>query len=206
MPTLASPVLANAADVTLVLIDFQPKLMLACRTLEPQVLTGNAVALAKVGAAFNLPVVTTGGRADDPFLTEVSDAAGPNKTHIDRRTIDAFETPEFVQAIEEMGRRTLVMAGITTDLCVLFPAISAIARGFTVQVVVDASACFTRQIEDVALMRLQQAGVALTTWASFASELHRGSNWQTGPGPTLMRTFVEHHAGMHLMGAMPRSS
>ena len=95
-----------------------------------------------------------------------------------------------------------MIAGITTDLCVLMPALSARAAGYAVQVVVDASGCFTTQIEQVALMRLQQAGVALTTWAAFASELHRKSNWQDGVGPKIMQCFGQHHGEMALIGAM----
>jgi len=196
--------LANKDDVALIMIDFQPKLMLGCTTLDPPVLIGNAVALAEVGAAFELPVITTGGRPDDPWLQPVLDAAGRARVHADRNTIDAFETPAFVDALQGTGRKTLVMAGITTDLCLLLPALSARARGYDVQVVVDASGCFSKQIEDVALLRLQQAGCALTTWAAFAAELHRASNWSEGVGPKIMQSFGRHHGGMALIGAMPR--
>lgn len=199
-----SMAMAEADDCALLMIDFMPKLMLGCTTLDSQMLLGNAVALAEIGTAFDLPIITTGGRPDDPWLQPVLDAIGPKRRHVDRRAIDCFETPEFVQAVEATERRTLVMAGITTDPCVLLPALSARARGHQVQVVVDASGCFTPQIEAVALMRLAQAGVQLTTWAAFASELHRASNWQDGVGPKIMESFGKHHGGIGLIAAMPR--
>jgi nicotinamidase-related amidase len=192
----------HAKDTALVMIDFQPKLMLGCTTIDPQTLVSNAIALAEIGVIFELPIITTGGRPDDPYLTQVLAACGPTRIHVERYTIDSFETPEFVQIVEKTGRKTLVMAGITTDLCVLMPALSARAAGYAVQVVVDASGCFTRQIEEVSLRRLEQAGVALTTWATFAAELHRASNWQEGVGPKIMQSFNSHHAGMALIGAM----
>lgn len=192
----------DADDTVLVLIDYMPTLMLACQTMEPQTLTNNAVALAKIGAAFKLPILTTGGRPNAPFLPEVIDACGPARQHIDRNTVDCFETKTFVDAIDKTGRKSIVLAGITTDLCVMQPALSARARGFNVQVVIDASACFTSQIEQVSLLRLQQTGVTLTTWVMLASELHRASNWQEGAGPELMKTFQAHHGATALISAL----
>lgn len=206
--SIASPIPGiqiDAQDTILVLIDYMPSLMLACHTMEPQVLRNNAVALAKIGAAFELPVLTTGGRPNDPFLTEVSDASGPGLVHIDRSSVDCFASAAFEDAVEKTGRKSIVFAGITTDLCVMQPALSARARGLNVQVVVDASACFTQQIEDVSLLRLQQAGVTLTTWVMLAAELHRASNWQEGAGPKLMEAFQAHHGGTGLIGLLTPS-
>lgn len=179
--------------------------MLGCTTLEPQHLRSNVIALTKVATAFELPIVTTGGRPDDPFLPDVLDVAGPTRVHVDRQTIDAFGTPAFKEAIEQTGRRTLVIAGITTDLCVLLPAVSAMADGYDVHIVVDASACFTTQIEHAALDRLSQAGAALTTWAAFASELHRASNWPDGIGPQIYATSVEHNGVIGLGSALTQN-
>lgn len=194
--------LISAAETTLVLIDFQPKLMLGCQTIAPQVLRSNATALAKIGAIFELPIITTGGTPDDPFLPDVAAAAGRTRVQVDRRTIDAWQTAAFVRAIEQSKRSRLVIAGITTDLCVLLPALSARAAGYDVQVVVDASGCFTPQIENAALNRLGQQGVQLTTWAAFAAELHRSSNWYEGVGPQVMQVFAAHHGGIGLIASM----
>lgn len=201
--TLPNPgVQIDSDDTVLVLIDYMPTLMLACQTMEPSTLTNNAIALAKIGAAFGLPILTTGGRPNDPFLPEVITACGPTRRHIDRNTVDCFETQAFVDAVKQTGRKSIVFAGITTDLCVMQPALSARAHGFSVQVVADASACFTRQIEDISLLRLQQAGVTLTTWVMLAAELHRASNWQEGVGPKLMESFQAHHGATRLMASL----
>lgn len=192
----------DAHDSVLVLIDYMPTLMLACQTMEPAKLTANAVGLAEIGAAFELPILTTGGRPNDPFLAEVIAACGPKRQHVERHSVDSFESPAFVDAVTKTGRRSFVFAGITTDLCVMQPALTARARGFNVQVVVDASACFTQQIEQVSLMRLLQAGVTLTTWVMLASEFHRASNWQEGVGPKLMKAFQAHHGATGLIGQL----
>lgn len=192
----------DANDSVLVLIDYMPTLMLACQTMEPEKLTSNAVAPAEIGAAFDLPILTTGGRTKDPFLPEVIAACGTNRQHVERHSVDCFESQTFVDAVNKTGRKSIVFAGITTDLCVMQPALTARARGFNVQVVVDASACFTRQIEEVSLLRLQQAGVTLTTWVMLASEFHRASNWQEGVGPNLMKTFQTHHGATGLIGTL----
>ncbi|RZT29053.1 isochorismatase family protein [Cupriavidus agavae] len=192
----------DAHDTVLVLIDYMPTLMLACQTMEPQKLTANAVALAEIAAAFDLPIITTGGRPKDPFLPEVVAACEKSRQHVERNCVDCFESPAFVDAVHRTGRKSVVFAGITTDLCVMQPALTARRRGFTVQVVVDASASFTQQIEQVSLLRLQQAGVTLTTWVMVASELHRASNWQDGVGPKLMNAFRARHGATALIQAL----
>ena len=81
--------------------------------------------------------------------------------------------PDFVAAIEKTGRKQLIIAGVVTDVCVAFPALSAIEAGYQVFAVVDASGTFNKDVRDAALMRMVEAGVQPMNWFAVACELHR---------------------------------
>lgn len=186
-------------NAAVILIDHQVKLMLGVQTLDPHSLKNNTLGLAKVAAIFKLPTILTGGSPDDPLMPELK-AAVPDHEYVQRNTINSWDTPAFVEAVEKTGRKKLIMAGITTDLCLLFPAISAVAAGYAVYVVVDACGCFTPMIEQAALLRLTQAGVIPATWGAVAAELQRDI-WTEGNGPAVMQTYVEHSGPISLIAA-----
>ena len=87
--------------------------------------------------------------------------------------INAWDNSDFVEAIKATGRKQLIMAGVVTDVCVTFPALSAIAEGFDVFVVTDASGTFDQTVQQAAWARMSAAGVQLMNWFSVACELHR---------------------------------
>jgi glyoxylase-like metal-dependent hydrolase (beta-lactamase superfamily II) len=82
-----------------------------------------------------------------------------------------MQDPTFRAAVERTGRKKLVIGGITTDLCVVFPAITAVADGYDVYVVGDACASWNRRIDDLAIARVRQAGAIVTNVQSLAAEL-----------------------------------
>src|SRR3954453_6574723 len=84
--------------------------------------------------------------------------------------INAWDNEEFVAAVKATGRKQLVMAGVVTDVCVAFPALSALREGYEGFVVTDASGTFNKSVRDAALMRMQQAGAVMTSWFAVACE------------------------------------
>jgi nicotinamidase-related amidase len=87
--------------------------------------------------------------------------------------INAWYNENFVNAVKKTGRQKLLMAGIVTDVCLAFPAISATAEGYDVYGILDASGTWGQLIEQASIMRMEQAGVKLKTWISIAAELQR---------------------------------
>ena len=87
--------------------------------------------------------------------------------------INAWDNEDFVAAVKATGRKQLIIAGVVTDVCVAFPALSAIAEGFEVFVVTDASGTFNKTVRDAAWERMSHNGVQLMNWFSVACELHR---------------------------------
>ena len=128
--------------------------------------------LAKVCRILQLPVIIAA--ADIPgdrgtVLPELVNQL-PNATHIKHATNNSWETPEFVEKIQQLGRKHLVMAGLATDVGLCLPAISAVAAGYQVSAIVDVSGTLNQRIEQAAWMRMTQAGVILTSWTEFTGE------------------------------------
>ena len=83
------------------------------------------------------------------------------------------DNPDFVAAVKATGRRQLLIAGVVTEVCVAFPALSAIEEGFEVFVVTDASGTFDAITRQAAWDRMSAAGAQLMSWFGVACELHR---------------------------------
>lgn len=182
-------------NATLILIDYNTDLMLGSHSMDQRLLRNNAVALTKFGAAFSLPTIYTGDDENTPlgpYMPEVKAALPADAVSIHRSTVDSMRDPQFRAALEATGRRTLIMAGITTDMCLAQAAVSAAEAGYDVHVVVDASATWDVQVEQAAVLRMTQAGVHPRTWVELAAELAGG---YVGPyGDALRGLFAEHLA------------
>jgi nicotinamidase-related amidase len=86
--------------------------------------------------------------------------------------------------VEDAGRRQLIMAAVTTDICLVFPAISAVEAGFEVQAVLDASGSSFEIGEETSRRRMERAGVWLTSTNTMVAELVQ--NWATPEGMKLV--------------------
>ena len=80
------------------------------------------------------------------------------------------------------------MGGVTTDICLVFPSISAVQLGYSVQAILDASGCSWAVQEDVTRQRMQQAGVVLTTTNTAIAELVQ--DWSTPQGSELIQLLI----------------
>ncbi|WP_019506187.1 isochorismatase family protein [Pleurocapsa sp. PCC 7319] len=164
-------------NATLILIDHQTGLLSACRDIATEKLRSNILALAKIGKVFDLPVILTQGgyggeNAGGPLIGELVEMF-PNVPIIDRHHVNAYDDPNFREQIKQYGRKKLIMAGCTTDVCLAFPAMSAVADGYDVYAVIDASGNWDLLTTQAAMMRMSQAGVIVTNWAGIWGELLR---------------------------------
>ena len=100
------------------------------------------MALAKIAALGKMPIIYTASEPDGsngPIMEELA-AAAPNARYVARKgEVSAWDNADFVKAVEATGRKTLVMAGVWTSVCVAFPALQAKAVGYKVYAVMDAS-------------------------------------------------------------------
>jgi nicotinamidase-related amidase len=174
----------------LLLIDHQVGTLQLIRNLPREHARRNAVALAKMARILQLPTVLTSSqedRAQGPLVPELEEILPEAFAARVRRPgiVNAWDDPGFVAAVEATGRRQLLMAGVTTDVCLVFPAISAARAGYTVQAVLDASGSPFELSEETARRRMERAGVALTATVTAIAELAR--DWSAADGEQLVK-------------------
>ncbi|MGO4304100.1 MULTISPECIES: isochorismate family cysteine hydrolase YcaC [unclassified Cupriavidus] len=163
-------------DVAVLMVDHQAGLLSLVRDIEPDKFKNNVLALADLAKYFKLPTVLTTSFEDGPNgpLVPELKAIFPQAPFIPRPgQINAWDNEDFVKAVKATGKKQLLIAGVVTEVCVAFPALSAIAEGFDVFVVTDASGTFNEVTRHSAWNRMAEAGAQLMTWFGVACELHR---------------------------------
>ncbi|MEV7285278.1 isochorismatase family protein [Streptomyces sp. NPDC093252] len=161
-------------NTAIVLVDYVTGYANLFRTQSISDNITGAVALARLAIGYRMPLVVTLGPERDARGTlypELGAEIGDHARVHRKGTFDAFGDPTFEQAIADTGVRHLVLAGLTTEGCILRTTMGALQRDLGVTVVVDATAGATQVGHDTALARLAQHGVALTTWLSLAAEI-----------------------------------
>lgn len=163
-------------QAAVLLVDHQAGLLSLVRDIEPDKFRNNVLALADLAQYFRLPTLLTTSfetGPNGPLMPELK-AMFPQAPYIARPgNINAWDNEEFVAAVRATGRRQLLIAGVVTEVCVAFPALSAIEAGYDVFVVTDASGTFDEVTRHSAWDRMSQAGAQLVTWFAAACELHR---------------------------------
>lgn len=163
-------------NAAVLLVDHQAGLLSLVRDIDPDKFKNNVLALADLAKYFKLPTILTTSfetGPNGPLVPELKELF-PDAPYIARPgQINAWDNEEFVKAIKATGKQQLIIAGVVTEVCVAFPALSAIAEGFDVFVVTDASGTFNTLTRDSALDRMSASGAQLMTWFGVACELHR---------------------------------
>ncbi|OYD80150.1 isochorismate family cysteine hydrolase YcaC [Azospirillum brasilense] len=163
-------------DAAVLLVDHQSGLITMVQDYSPGEFKNNVLALADIAKFFNLPTILTTSfenGPNGPLVPELKERF-PDAPFIPRPgQINAWDNEDFVKAVKDTGRKQLIIAGVVTDVCVAFPALSAREEGYEVFVVTDASGTFNEAVRDAALLRMAHAGVQTMNWFSVACELHR---------------------------------
>jgi len=169
----------DADDAVMLLIDHQSGLFQTVGDMPMPVLRRHAAALARMATLAKLPVITTASvpqGPNGPLIPEIH-ANAPHAQYVGRKgEINAWDNPDFVAPVKATGRKTLIIAGTITSVCMAFPAISAIADGYKVFVVIDASGTYSKMAEEITLARVVQAGAVPMDMAAVASELQKTWN------------------------------
>ncbi|WP_129128223.1 isochorismate family cysteine hydrolase YcaC [Geomonas oryzae] len=163
-------------SAAVLLIDHQSGLISLVQDFSPGEFKNNVLALADCAKYFKLPTILTTSfesGPNGPLVPELKETFA-NAPYIPRPgQINAWDNEDFVKAVKDTGCRQLIMAGVVTEVCVAFPALSAIEAGYEVFVVTDASGTFNEVTRHAAWARMAAAGVQLMNWFGVACELHR---------------------------------
>jgi len=163
-------------NAAVLLVDHQAGLLSLVRDIAPDKFKNNILALADLAKYFKLPTVLTTSfetGPNGPLVPELKELF-PTAPYIARPgQINAWDNEDFVKAVKATGKKQLIIAGVVTEVCVAFPALSAIEAGYDVFVVTDASGTFDEITRHSAWNRMAAAGAQLMTWFGVACELHR---------------------------------
>lgn len=183
----------TAENAAVLLVDHQTGLSNGIQDQSlPEYMT-SVTALAKLAKTFNLPTVITTSAADGPNgpVLPVITQLLPDAPVIHRPgEINAWENGAFVDAVKKTGRRKLIVAGVSTEVCVAFVALSAIKAGYEVYAVIDASGTWNKLVQEVSIARMAQAGIVPMTWVAVGAELQ--ADWRNPSGEALGQIMGEH--------------
>jgi nicotinamidase-related amidase len=176
LPSGGGKALINVDDTALLLLDHQTGLFQTVKDITVAELRANVTALARIATLLNVPIITTASVPDGPngpVMPEIAKLA-PQAVYVPRQgEVNAWDNDAFVKAVRQTGKKTLLMAGVWTSVCVMFPALDAKAAGFNVYAVIDASGDPSPMVSQTTLARFVQSGIVPTSTNAVISELHR---------------------------------
>jgi nicotinamidase-related amidase len=187
----------NAKNTAMLLIDHQVGTINWMHSAPHDEVKRNTLALAKAAKAAGMKVVLTSSMEDHPqgpLFPELEEILPEEFAARIKRAgiVDAFDDPNFKTAIENTGKKKLIMAGLLTEVCVVYPALNAANEGYEVQVVADASGSATPASDNFALDRLRQSNINVVSTVQILSEMV--DNWAEGAGPKIMPVLGELYA------------
>jgi len=189
--------LLDPSNCALIIIDHQPAMTFGVANIDRQSLLNNVVALCKAAKVFNIPTILTTVETKSfsgnmwPQITELF----PGQKPIERSSMNSWEDKALVDAVKATGRKKLVMAALWTEVCLVFPAISAMAEGFEVYAVEDCSGGTSEMAHKAAMNRVVQAGAVSVGWVQVMLEWQR--DWARRTTYDGVMGLVIEHGGVY---------
>jgi nicotinamidase-related amidase len=197
---IGSDTLLKPEECAMLLVDFQAGLAFGVESMARQTILNNAVALARTAAAFQVPVVisTSASRVYSGSLLPALQEALPAVKPIERKSMNVWEDDNAHESVLKTGKKRLIIAGLLTEACVSFAALSALQDGFEVFVVGDACGGLSATGHELALRRMEAAGAKLTSWIQVLLEFQR--DWTRHTTYESARAIVVANGGGYGMG------
>ncbi|QWV94784.1 hydrolase [Geomonas oryzisoli] len=192
--------LLNPTNSTVIFIDFQPQMTFGVASIDRQTLFNNVMLLAKAARIFHVPTILTTVETKSfsgnmwPQLLDIF----PDNDIIERSSMNSWDDPKFVEAVQTTGRTKLIMAALWTEVCLAFPALEAMKAGFEVYAVEDASGGTSVAAHNAAMRRIEQAGAVPMTSLQVMLEYQR--TWARKETYDDVISVVKEHCGAYGQG------
>ncbi len=183
-----------------VFIDHQPQMTFGVANIDRQQLINNVVMLAKGAKEFGVPSILTAVETESfsgyiwPQLMDVF----PGQQPIERTSMNSWDDPAFRAAVEDTGRKNIIIAGLWTEVCVTWPTLNMIDQGYNVYIVEDACGATSQLAHDAAIRRSVQAGAVPMTTVATVLEFQR--DWANREHYDALMTIFRDHAGAYGSG------
>lgn len=192
--------LLTPKNFTLLLVDYQPQMAFAVHSIDGQTLINNAVGLAKAAKLFKVPTILTTVEEKSfsgPMFPQIMDVF-PGEKALDRSSMNLWDDQNVRNAVEKIGRKKLLLAGLWTETCIVLPTISAIEDGYEVYFVEDACGDISASAHSMAIARMIHAGAVPMTWLQVMLELQR--DWARTETYNGVMKIAKDHAGAYGIG------
>ncbi|QXE92686.1 hydrolase [Geomonas subterranea] len=192
--------LLNPTNSAVIFIDFQPQMTFGVSSIDRQTLFNNVILLAKAARIFHVPTILTTVETKSfsgnmwPQLLDIF----PDNDIIERSSMNSWDDPKFVEAVQAAGRNKLIMAALWTEVCLAFPALDAMKAGYEVYAVEDASGGTSVAAHNAAMRRIEQAGAVPMTSLQVLLEYQR--TWARKETYDEVIAVVKEHAGAYGQG------
>ena len=191
LPTGGGQALIDPSDTLLLLLDHQTGLFQTVKDISVAELRANTTMLAKLATLLKIPLIYTASEPNGPngpLMPEIQHAA-PQAVYVPRKgEVNAWDNKDFVDTVEATGKKTLIMAGVWTSVCVMFPALDAKAAGYDVYAVIDASGDPSEMASRTTVARFAQAGIVPTSANAVLCEIHR--TWRRPEATELAQLYM----------------
>jgi len=182
----------TSENTAILLVDHQSGLLLGVQDLDQAMVRRNAAALARTANIFDIPVILTTSAEDGPngpLIPQVTNELPDTKIIQRTGEIDAFDSEEFANAVSATGRKNLVIAGISTDVCLAFAALTAVEHGYNVHAIIDASGTWNNAAQATSIQRMAAAGITMNSTVGITAELQR--DWKNPTGAELAGLYSD---------------
>lgn len=196
----AGPGLLTPADHTLIMIDFQSQMAFATKSIDAVNLRSNAGLVARAAAGFGVSTILTTVAEKSfsgPMFSEIVEAF-PNQKMLDRTSMNTWEDAAVIDRINAIGKDRIVLSGLWTGVCIVGPALSAIAQGYEVYVIADACGDVSTEAHDRAMDRMVQAGARPMTSLQYLLELQR--DWARTETYEMTTGIAKQYGGAYGLG------
>lgn len=199
-PKLSEKGLLTPDNCVVALIDLQPQMLFGVANFDRQTVIEMNVLLAKAARVFDVPVVLTivETKGFSGNLWPQIEAVFPDRTPIERSSMNSWDDPDFVGAVERTGRRKIVLAGLWTETCVALATVQALHDGYDVYVVEDCCGDVSQLAHENAMKRVVQAGAKPVTALSVLLEWQR--DWAAKDTYDAVLDIIKTHCGAYGMG------
>ena len=199
-PKLSEKGLLTPDNCVVALIDLQPQTLFGAANFDRQTVIEMNVLLAKAARVFDVPVVltTVETKGFSGNLWPQIEAVFPDRTPIERSSMNSWDDPDFVGAVERTGRHKIVLAGLWTETCVALATVQALHDGYEVYVVEDCCGDVSQLAHENAMKRVVQAGAKPVTALSVLLEWQR--DWAAKDTYDAVLDIIKTHCGAYGMG------
>jgi nicotinamidase-related amidase len=161
-------------DTLVLFVDLQAGIVELSRTVSLDRLRKGVLGLSKLAKIFGIPSIISGVAGQDgapaKMIPQIGEGIGGYTVHL-RTTADSFRNQAIVEAVKATGRKTLLISGVSSEVAVQLPAITAADMGYRVLLVVDACSGMSERTEQAAIQRIIKAGGDTVSVMTLAGEL-----------------------------------